>query len=115
MCDTESGSSASFHESPKMGEYSSVSMQFPSGQASAPPWPAPPSPPHSQAASPHSPALHSGSRDASTSAKKTEEHPKEALHKLCRLQLPNQESVLLDEEWTKTQSQDRSKQGKGTQ
>ena len=39
-----------------MGEYSSVSMQFPSGQASAPSWPAPPSPPHSQASSPHSPA-----------------------------------------------------------
>ena len=71
MCDPESGSSASFHESPKMGEYSSVSMQFPSGQASAPPWPAPPSPPHSQAASPHSPAAaeagsggSSGSRSA---------------------------------------------------
>ena len=71
MCDPESGSSATFHESPKMGEYSSVSMQFPSGQASAPPWPAPPSPPHSQAASPHSPAAaeagsggSSGSRSA---------------------------------------------------
>ena len=54
-----------------MGEYSSVSMQFPSGQAPPPPWPASPPPPLSQASSSHSPAAEgtgsagsSGSRNA---------------------------------------------------
>ena len=66
-----SRSPASFHDSPKMGEYSSVSMQFPSGQASAPPWPASPPPPSSQASASHSPAAAgagSGSSSGSRSA-----------------------------------------------
>lgn len=66
-----SRSPASFHDSPKMGEYSSVSMQFPSGQASAPPCPASPPPPSSQASASHSPAAAgagSGSSSGSRSA-----------------------------------------------